>query len=150
MSKKKEDNSNIRVYHIEEGIRISYEDMMSENEFNKLIRAVRTYNMSAYKDFIFKFIPEVKSGKVLGNKISDEIYEYELPCSDLFKKVHGKLRVLYKIKGNNIIMVSVEPREILTKCMAKLLDTYKGVVITGPKDKFKVDFILKMMNGKEK
>ena len=40
-------------------------------------------------------------------------------------------------------MISVEPEEILTECANKLLDTYKGVVVAGPKDKFKVDLILK-------
>ena len=143
MSKKKLYDSDVRVYYDEDIVKILYGDTASENRFNKLIRAVRTYNMSAYRDFMYKFIPELKSGKVLGNKISDTLYEYELPCSSLFKEVHGKLRVLYRVEGNSITMISVEPEEILTECANKLLDTYKGVVVAGPKDKFKVDLILK-------
>lgn len=146
MSKKKDEDSIIVTYHLEdEGIKIAYVDAMQENVFNKLLKTLKTYNMSAYKDYIFKFVPELKLGKVLGNKVDKDTYEYELPCDELFKRVHGKLKVLYRINGNVITMLTIEPTDILHKCASRLLDTYKGVVITGPKDKFKVDLVLKTM-----
>lgn len=143
MSRKKNKDSTTITYYLEdEGIRIAYVDEMQENVFKKLLKTLKKYNMSAYKDYAFKLVPELKLGNVLGNKIDEDTYEYELPCDDMFKKVHGKLRVLYRIDGNVVTMITIEPTEVLHECASRLLDTYKGVVVTGPKDIFKVNLIL--------
>ena len=45
-------------------------DYVNENEFKKLERSLKKYNMLAYKILYFDYYPELKEGNFLGNLIS--------------------------------------------------------------------------------
>ena len=40
-------------------------EYLNENEFRKLERSVKKYNMLAYKKLVFEFYPEMKEGNFL-------------------------------------------------------------------------------------
>ena len=45
-------------------------EYLNENEFKKLERSVKKYNMLAYKKLVFEFYPEMKDGNFLGKLVS--------------------------------------------------------------------------------
>lgn len=124
---------------------VKYEDVFSENRFNRLLSSLRTYNMVAYKQFIFEFLPSIKSGNFLGVK-KNGLYYYELFSDRIFKLVHGKINVIYSVKDNDIILITITPTEILYQGSMRLLDTYKGTIYLSDSDKFKIDLI-KVIGG---
>ena len=124
---------------------VKYENVFSENRFNRLLSSLRTYNMVAYKQFIFEFLPSIKSGNFLGVK-KNGLYYYELFSDRIFKLVHGKINVIYSVKDNDITLITITPTEILYQGSMRLLDTYKGTIYLSDSDKFKIDLI-KVIGG---
>ena len=65
-------------------------EYLNENEFHKLERSLKKYNMLAYKKLYFEYYPALKEGEFLGELIStnqnnDSItYELKLPTDALF------------------------------------------------------------------
>jgi len=127
-------------------------EYLDENEFRKKERSVRKYNMLAYKKLTFQYYPELRSGNFLGTKVSEDkkeascSYELELPTDDLFKKVHGIIRLHYTVytKTNTILLTNITPEGILEEGHRAELSTYKGVMISKSnpkKDMFKVDLL---------
>lgn len=127
-------------------------EYLDENEFRKKERSVRKYNMLAYKKLTFQYYPELRNGNFLGDKISEDkkegtlSYELELPTDDLFKKVHGVIRLHYTVykKTNIILLTNITPEGILEEGHRAELSTYKGVMISKSnpkKDMFKVDLL---------
>ena len=45
-------------------------EYINENEFRKLERAVKKYNMLAYKKLYFEYYPSLKEGNFLGDIVS--------------------------------------------------------------------------------
>ena len=45
-------------------------DYINENEYKKLERALKKYNMLAFKQLNFEFYPSLRSGKFLGELVS--------------------------------------------------------------------------------
>ena len=127
-------------------------EYQTENEFRKIERSVRKYNMLAYKKLTFNFYPEIRNGNFLGKKVkSDELsktdsYELILPTDELFSKVHGNITLhytVYKEKGI-ILLTNITPEKILDEGHRAELSTYKGVMIskTNPeKDMFKINLL---------
>ena len=76
-------------------------DYINENEYKKLERALKKYNMLAYKKLNFEYYPALRSGNFLGElKSSDkenktETYELKLPSDLLFTQVHGEVKIRY-------------------------------------------------------
>ena len=70
-------------------------EYLNENEFKKLERSVKKYNMLAYKKLVFDFYPKMKEGNFLGELVSvnskenTKNYQLRLPTDDLFVRVHG-------------------------------------------------------------
>ena len=70
-------------------------DYVNENEFKKLERAIKKYNMLAYKKLYFEYYPALKEGNFLGKLISTnkknntKTYELKLPTDALFSKVQS-------------------------------------------------------------
>ena len=68
-------------------------DYVNENEFKKLERSLKKYNMLSYKKLYFDYYPELKEGNFLGKLISTnkknntETYELKLPTDTTFAKV---------------------------------------------------------------
>lgn len=126
---------------------------VNENEFNKLERSLKKYNMLAYKKLYFDYYPSLKEGNFLGeivNENNDELkYQLKLPTDIMFSKVHGDIMLHYIVSKNNKIikLETLTPEDILTEGHQSELETYKGVMISkknSEKDLFKIN-LLKMI-----
>ena len=132
-------------------------DYINENEFRKLERSLKKYNMLAYKKLNFEYYPELRSGNFVGELISKnksektETYELKLPSDSMFKQVHGDVTLQYIVyKEQNIVMLdTITPTEILLEGHMAELTTYKGVMISkanASKDMFKIDLLNMLQN----
>jgi hypothetical protein len=132
-------------------------DYINENEYRKLERALKKYNMLAYKKLNFDYYPSLRQGKFIGeviytDKKNDSIaYELKLPSDHWFSQVHGDIILHYIVypKNNTVMLdtITTEDDILLEGHMAEL-PTYKGVMISKQneaKDKFKID-LLDMLN----
>ena len=127
-------------------------DYVNENEFRKLERSIKKYNMLAYKKLYFEYYPSLKEGNFLGKLISTNQsnqtsnYELKLPTDAMFSKVHGDIKLYYTGYNNyKIVMLDkFEPMEILSEGHASELVTYKGVMVSkqhAEKDMFKINLL---------
>lgn len=126
-------------------------DYINENEFKKLERAIKKYNMLAYKKLYFEYYPALKEGKFLGKVIDDSDsnitkYELKLPTDAMFSRVHGDIKLYYMVYNNEktVMLDKFEPVEILSEGHASELSTYKGVMISkehAEKDMFKINLL---------
>ena len=132
-------------------------DYINENEYKKLERALKKYNMLAYKKLNFEYYPELRSGNFIGELISKnksektETYELKLPSDSMFKQVHGDVTLRYVVyKEQNVVMLdTITPTEILLEGHMAELTTYKGVMISkanASKDMFKIDLLNMLQN----
>lgn len=133
-------------------------DYIDENEFHKLERALKKYNMLAFKKLNFEYFPDLRNGKFLGELVSQnkkagtETYELTLPSDKMFIQVHGKVKLIYTVyKKEGIVMLdTITPKEILLEGHMSELTTYKGIMISkanASKDMFKID-LLNMLQDK--
>ena len=133
-------------------------DYINENEFKKLERALKKYNMLAYKKLNFEYYPALRSGNFLGElvsknkKDSTETYELKLPSDHMFSQVHGDIKLHYIVyKKEQVVMLdTITPSDILLEGHMAELTTYKGVMISkanAEKDMFKID-LLNMLQDK--
>lgn len=131
-------------------------EYLDENKFRVRERSVRKYNMLAFKKLNFDYYPKLKNGVFLGKRISvnekdnSEMYELDLPTDDMFKKVHGIIKLHYTVFKDRkvILLTNITPDGILEEGHRSELKAYKGVMISksDPKrDMFKVN-LLNMMN----
>ncbi|MEG0138879.1 MAG: hypothetical protein RR847_01285 [Bacilli bacterium] len=127
-------------------------DYVNENEFKKLERALKKYNMLAYKKLYFEYYPKLKEGLFLGqlvnvNKQSNKKnYNLKLPTDIMFSKVHGNIILHYTVYEHDkmVILDTISPEDILLEGHQTELDTYKGVMISkthGQKDMFKINLL---------
>lgn len=133
-------------------------EYLNENEFRKLERSVKKYNMLAYKKLVFEFYPEMKDGNFLGKLVASneedntKSYELKLPTDDLFVRVHGEVVLHYSVCENShtIILETITPESLLSEGHRQELQAYKGVMISKAnqeKDKFKIDLLNMLQNG---
>ncbi len=131
-------------------------DYVCENDFKKLERALKKYNMLAYKRLSFEYYPALRSGNFLGEKKSSnkkngtETYELKLPGDKLFAKIHGDVKLIYTVhkKDATVVLETIKPEDILLEGHRSELTTYKGIMISkrnASKDMFKID-LLNMLN----
>lgn len=124
----------------------------NENEFKKLERSLKKYNMLAYKKLYFEFYPSLKEGNLLGEKVGEDyvkhlkMYELKLPTDVLFSKVHGDIKLHYIVdeRGKTIILDTITPSDILSEGHQSELVTYKGVMVSkknSEKDLFKINLL---------
>lgn len=124
----------------------------NENEFKKLERALKKYNMLAFKKLNFDYYPALRSGKFVGELISQnkklktETYELKLPSDSMFKQVHGEVKLIYTVHKDSqkVELKEITPAKILLEGHQKELETYKGVMISktnASKDMFKIDLL---------
>lgn len=127
-------------------------DYMNENEFHKLERSLKKYNMLAYKKLYFEYYPSLKEGQFLGEVVSTNktngttTYKLKLPTDMLFAKVHGPIELHYIVyHTEKIIMLdTVTPEDILSEGHQSELVTYKGVMVSkehSDKDIFKINLL---------
>ncbi len=125
-------------------------DYINENEYKKKEKAIKKYNMLAYKKLIFEYYNDLREGNFQGvcvesdkqNKISK--YELKLPTDRMFANVHGPLMLHYSVYENqHIVMLNtLTPEDVLTEGHMEELSTYKGVMVTNShkdKDVFKIN-----------
>lgn len=133
-------------------------DYTNENEFKKLERALKKYNMIAFKKLNFDYYPSLRSGKFVGELVESdkrlgiEKYELKLPSDKLFTQIHGEVKLIYTVhKKEEIVMLeTLTPEDILIEGHRSELTTYKGIMISkenASKDMFKID-LLNMIQGK--
>lgn len=133
-------------------------EYLNENEFRKKERAVKKYNMLAYKKLIFNFYPNFREGifegVVVSKNTSEGItkYELKLPTDSMFSKVYEDLILHYTVYENQKIVMlnTITPEDILTEGHQKELETYKGIPLSkshAEKDMFKIN-LLNMLDNK--
>ena len=134
-------------------------DYVNENEFRKLERALKKYNMMAFKKLNFEYYPSIRSGNFLGEmvesnkKAGTETYELKLPSDKLFAQIHGEVKLIYSVhKKEGIVMLeTLTPEDILLEGHRSELTTYKGIMISkenASKDMFKIDLLSMIQNNK--
>ena len=127
-------------------------EYFDENEFKKLERSLKKYNMLAYKKLYFDFYPKLKEGIILGEMVSQEKdkgirnYELKLPTDVYFSKVHGDVKLHYTVYDTEkiIMLNTISPEDILTEGHQSELVTYKGVMVSKEhteKDLFKINLL---------
>lgn len=128
----------------------------NENEFHKLERSLKKYNMLAYKKLYFDYYPKLKEGNFLGELVSTnseketKSYELKLPTDIKFSKVHGEIKLHYTVYENKKIIMfnTLTPEDILSEGHQSELVVYKGVMVSkehSEKDMFKIN-LLNMIN----
>ena len=131
-------------------------DYINENEFKKLERSLKKYNMLAYKKLYFEYYPALKEGNFLGKLVStnsskgSKSYELKLPTDIMFSKVHGDITLHYIVYENEkvVMLDKLTPEDILSEGHQSELVTYKGVMVSkehSEKDMFK-STLLNMIN----
>ena len=134
-------------------------DYLDENNFKKLERSLKKYNMVAYKKLMFDFYPKLRSGEFVGELVSinkheqTETYDLRLPTDSLFVKVYGEVKLNYTVyKNNNIVMLNnLEPKDILLDGHKSELTAYKGIMISkanAQKEMLKIDLLCRL-EGRE-
>ncbi len=133
-------------------------EYLNENEFRKLERSIKKYNMLAYKKLIFEYYPEIKEGNFLGELVKEDLkentksFELKLPTDDLFIRVHGEVILHYSVCENShtVILETITPESLLSEGHRQELQAYKGVMISkanSDKDKFKIDLLNMLQNS---
>jgi mRNA-degrading endonuclease RelE of RelBE toxin-antitoxin system len=131
-------------------------EYFNENEFKKLERSVKKYNMLAYKKLAFEYYPALKEGKSVGKLVSmnskekTKTFELKLPTDDMFAKVHGDMKLIYTIYEEKqvVLLVTITPEDILSEGHRTELTTCNGVIISknnAERDMFKIN-LLKMLD----
>ena len=132
-------------------------DYINENEYKKLERALKKYNMLAYKKLSFDFYPSLRDGKFIGELVSQNqkdntfTYELKLPSDHMFSQVHGDIKLHYTVysKDSTIMLNTITPSNILLEGHKSELTTYKGIMISkanAEKDMFKIDLLNALQN----
>ena len=132
-------------------------DYINENEFRKLERALKKYNMIAFKKLTFEYYPSLRNGNLVGEKVSEnkkngtESYELKLPSDKIFTQIHGEVKLLYTVhKKECIVMLeTLTPEDILLEGHRSELTTYKGIMISkqnASKEMFKIDLLNMLQN----
>ncbi len=131
-------------------------DYIDENEYRKLERALKKYNMLAFKRLNFEYYPDLRNGKFVGELKSSskdtDTYELKLPSDKMFAQIHGEVKLIYTVhKKEGIVMLeTITPEDILLEGHRSELTTYKGIMISkanAQKDMFKID-LLNMLQDK--
>ena len=134
-------------------------EYLNENEFRKKERAVKKYNMLAYKKLIFEFYPNFRDGKfdgVITSKNTGEgiiKYDLKLPTDPTFAKVHGDIKLYYVVYKDikTVMLDRLVPEDILSEGHQSELITYKGVMVSkehSDKDIFKINLLGLLDNNK--
>lgn len=124
----------------------------NENNFRKKERAIKKYNMLAYKKLLFEIYPAIREGNFIGIKLSEDEkeaiskYECNLPTDNMFKKIHGQMTLHYTVyeKEKVVMFDTLTPEDILTEGAQNELASYKGVPISksnAATDMFKINLL---------
>ena len=132
-------------------------DYINENEYRKLERALKKYNMLAFKKLNFEYYPSLRNGEFIGELVSKnqkagtKTYELKLPSDHMFSQVHGDIKLHYIVyeKEKVVMLDTITPSDILLEGHMAELTTYKGVMISknnAEKDMIKIDLLNMLQN----
>ena len=132
-------------------------DYINENEYRKLERALKKYNMLAFKKLNFEYYPSLRNGEFIGELVSKnqkagtKTYELKLPSDHMFSQVHGDIKLHYIVyeKEKVVMLDTITPSDILLEGHRSELTTYKGIMISknnAEKDMFKIDLLNMLQN----
>lgn len=132
-------------------------DYINENEYRKLERALKKYNMLAFKKLNFEYYPSLRNGEFIGELVSKnqkagtKTYELKLPSDHMFSQVHGDIKLHYIVyeKEKVVMLDTITPSDILLEGHMAELTTYKGVMISknnAEKDMFKINLLNMLQN----
>ena len=132
-------------------------DYINENEYRKLERALKKYNMLAFKKLNFEYYPSLRNGEFIGELVSKnqkagtKTYELKLPSDHMFSQVHGDIKLHYIVyeKEKVVMLDTITQSDILLEGHMAELTTYKGVMISknnAEKDMFKIDLLNMLQN----
>lgn len=132
-------------------------DYINENEYRKLERGLKKYNMLAFKKLNFEYYPSLRNGEFIGELVSKnqkagtKTYELKLPSDHMFSQVHGDIKLHYIVyeKEKVVMLDTITPSDILLEGHMAELTTYKGVMISknnAEKDMFKIDLLNMLQN----
>ena len=132
-------------------------DYINENEYRKLERALKKYNMLAFKKLNFEYYPSLRNGEFIGELVSKnqkagtKTYELKLPSDHMFSQVHGDIKLHYIVydKEKVVMLDTITPSDIHLEGHMAELTTYKGVMISknnAEKDMFKIDLLNMLQN----
>ena len=127
-------------------------EYLNEKEKKKKERAVKKYNMLAYKKLVFDFYPAFRDGNFMGVIVSKNTkdgitkYELKLPTDRMFAAVHGDVKLYYTVYENQklVMLDTLTPEDILTEGHQNELSTYKGVMVSkshADRDMFKINLL---------
>ena len=119
-------------------------DYENENEFRKLERGLKKYNMAAYKEYYFTYRPKLQAGDFSDAVLNGDVYEIALKTDRIFKKVHGQCKLIFKVKDYKVILLDITPRKMLLEGHNPELCTYKGIFVSRDnidKDIFKINLL---------
>ncbi len=114
-----------------------------ENKFNKELKALRKYCVIAAKYLFFEVIKYDFFEKRNG------FYELELPTSEEFKIIYGKIKLKYSVCNGKVIFEDLEPNDFFVDGYKVELESYKGIFYRNEKDIFKINLVMKMKEGKQ-
>jgi hypothetical protein len=132
-------------------------DYINENEFRKLERALKKYNMLAFKKLNFEYYKDLREGKFAGELLSSKdnvkTYEVILPSDRVFAQIHGDVKLRYSVhtKEQLVMLETITPEDILLEGHRSELTTYKGIMISkanAQKDMFKIDLLNMLQDNK--
>ena len=132
-------------------------DYINESEYRKLERALKKYNMLAFKKLNFEYYPSLRNGEFIGELVSKnqkagtKTYELKLPSDHMFSQVHGDIKLHYIVyeKEKVVMLDTITPSDIPLEGHMAELTTYKGVMISknnAEKDMFKIDLLNMLQN----
>lgn len=106
--------------------------------FEKELRSLKCYCMRSYKDLMFNIgADEIRRVKGGINKI-------DIFTDPTFKAIYGQIRVVYERQEKYIVLLCIEPENLLLAGYSRLLDICKGIPIISEKDRFKVETLKKL------
>ena len=135
-------------------------DYTNENEYKKLERALKKYNMIAFNKLNSEYYPALRNGNFAGERVSvnkkDNTAKYELtlPGDKVFTTVHGVAKLHYTVDLNEkkVMLDTITPTDILLEGHMSELATYKGIMISKQRAasaKFKLE-LLSMLHDSER
>lgn len=114
-----------------------------ENKFNKKLKSLKKYCILAAKYLFFEAIKYDLFEKEEGS------YELELPTSEEFKIIYGKIKLNYSVSNNKVVFEDLEPNDFFVDGYKVELESYKGIFYRNEKDIFKINLVMKMKEGRK-
>lgn len=106
--------------------------------FEKELRSLKYYCMRSYKDLMFSI------GATEIRKVKRGINKIDIFTDSTFKAIYGQIRVVYERQGKYIVLLCIEPENLLLAGYGRLLEICKGIPIMSEKDRFKVETLKKL------